>query len=582
MATDRELEERLDACRQQTRKFWDDGAGRDLADYYGRYVEKFLPVEMELAQERHRLPGLQALHGGRCDILVLLVGHSFEPLLQAICAYQPGAILPILNRSYGSQLSGTRMYLYLEVLIRQLKARGLVAPEVQLRKSTPLPEDTPSAVFRHLLEELKSYWTASLVIDITGAKKSMVAGAFFFAAYCNAPISYVDFDNYDRSYGRPYGCDCLIGLIDNPYRDFYLRDWARVRRLYEQYAFASACEVLTSICGEMERSGFYDETEHCAARVLLQALRFYQAWDNGDYYAARQESADLPLPECAIPWAVRVLGEEWPHAATGVTADKAASMILDAHYQLKYGRTDPPGAPDFDLHRSIFARPEVLLAYVEDELAKVRRLLSPKEDYRAAYLRATGLDEFLLKARLALCWMGGDFAKDGSPIAAGTGMNEQARRWFKVLADHDGLDAMRSVLLRKLPFLRLEDKGSRKDSAEVMLTAGAPWLDAYWMNTGLAGSVEWHWPASVVSRLRGEAIHTHLYLTQAVATAAVDVADASVEEFKRNWLRRYHPTAAVNGDNRPTEAPSWTELCGWCGIDFLPPYREEESEEDEG
>ena len=63
-----------------------------------------------------------------------------------------------------------------------------------------LTPDRPDAVFQGLCEHVLPDRQAGkrVIVDVTGAKKSMVAGAFLFAAYADMPISYVDFDEYDE------------------------------------------------------------------------------------------------------------------------------------------------------------------------------------------------------------------------------------------------------------------------------------------------------------------------------------------------------------------------------------------------
>lgn len=590
-----DLEATVVNCMRQTRRFWDETAGKAPLQRLKQYISELLPVELELACARGSLPTLESLPGGNCDILVLLVGHSFEPLLQATCAYQPRLeIVPVLNKEYGPKLSGNVMRRRLQKLLPELVGRGLVPHPISLRpgdRCPLLPEDSPSAVFRFLLEQLKQDWGKgySIIVDITGAKKSMVSGAFFFAAYSNTPISYVDFDLYEPDYGRPYGCTCNIGLIDNPYHDFYLRDWARVRRLYEQYAFAAASEALTEMIGEMERSGFFgrqgdeegdgESDELKASRLLYSAVQVYEAWDNGDYPAAREAAREIVAALSAefreayqnqgIPWAVQVLGNAfWPHAQADAEANQAARTMLDLHFQLKYGQDGPED--------SLFAQPKLLLAYIEDELAKIKRLWAKKEDYRAAYLRAAGLDEFLLRARLALCWLNEGFAYRGQPVTRAR-LGADWHKWFEVLAEHSGAEDMRKVLLGQHRSFHLRNRGELFDP---VLAANVPRLERYWQGKSLDWDSERHEGRSVLTRLRDEAVHTHLYLSREIAEAAVVLVDASVEEFRKNWLRRYHPAVFAGSKYMATSVPKWEQLCTWCGIDFLPPYREEDEEEE--
>jgi hypothetical protein len=55
------------------------------------YVSKLLPHEIKYAEEQG------TLKNKKCDLLVIMLGLSFEPLLQSIVAYQPKEILLVIN-----------------------------------------------------------------------------------------------------------------------------------------------------------------------------------------------------------------------------------------------------------------------------------------------------------------------------------------------------------------------------------------------------------------------------------------------------------------------------------------------------
>lgn len=559
----------LSTCQSDARRFWE---GRPIEDeeergvsFYMDYIEQRLPKEIELAKLRKRLPNLADLRDGHCDILVLLVGFSLEPLLQAICAYRPKEIVPVLNSRYSKRLSGEEMKERLNQLLEKLREQEGLDPGLCLRETTPLIGHSPSDVFHFLQEQLQSSWkTKSIVIDITGAKKSMVAGAFFFAAYSNIPISYVDFDEYLPGGRRPSGCDSKIDFIPNPYSDFYLRDWVRVKHLYEQYAFAAAREEATWIYQEMRRSALSTKPQERAVLRLIIAIALLHEWDNGDYRSAykraQDEAAWLPLEE--LPWAIQSLGPNWPSVDTELGALGSTREYLVAHGSLKRGRERPED--------SIFAQPAMLLAYAEDELAKVERLVAPKEDYRAAFLRAVGLEEFLWKARLAMCWLHGDFLVDGTAVG-----EAQWKPLFDELVDHASADQMRDAL-RTRKSLQL---GQTKPRPLGMLSEGAPKMNDYWreLDLGWSNKID---RRTLLGSLRGEAIHTHLYLTEKIARCTLDVARKGVEDFRNNWLDRYHPGALGGAKSHKFCEPDWDDLCKWCRVDYLLPYLGGEKEEE--
>lgn len=162
------------------------------------YIVKLLPCEIRYAAAQY--PELDSL---KCDVLALLVGHSFEPLLQAISVFEPDRVLLLLNAMYGDergQERGQRLRQFIED-----KENGLArwlgrSPTIELCAidSRPRSATQPEAVFRALCHYVLPHQRAgrNVVVDITGGKKSMDAGAFLFAAYAGIDIAYVDFDDY--------------------------------------------------------------------------------------------------------------------------------------------------------------------------------------------------------------------------------------------------------------------------------------------------------------------------------------------------------------------------------------------------
>jgi hypothetical protein len=198
-------EEVIRRLRRDEETFWDklrrpNANTTDL--YINEYINDLLPRDM---WEEH-LPR----QSSACDILVLLVGFSFEPLLQSICYYNPQSVLLVLNEKYGDQ-THTEMKRQLQQLIRALYDKGLISLQPTVmnknfsRNEPKYVQDEPEQVFRflckHLIRKLRD--EKRVTIDVTGAKKSMGTGAYLFGAYTNTRISYVDFGEYNARYGRP-------------------------------------------------------------------------------------------------------------------------------------------------------------------------------------------------------------------------------------------------------------------------------------------------------------------------------------------------------------------------------------------
>lgn len=62
---------------------------------YGEPPQPLLQIELDCAKHMGRWPEPRER-----TTLVLLVGTSFDPLLQAICIYQPDRLVPVVNEFY--------------------------------------------------------------------------------------------------------------------------------------------------------------------------------------------------------------------------------------------------------------------------------------------------------------------------------------------------------------------------------------------------------------------------------------------------------------------------------------------------
>lgn len=364
-----------------TREYWGKLDPRSLTGHLDWYIANLLPHEMQWASE-HPVDGMPRLHPPKesCKLLVLLVGLSIEPLLQAVWFYEPEHVLLLLNEQYGDLTNGGQRGADLGGRVRQL-----ITEHLAIRKPLPVTPQIeckvvvagPVPVFRKLLDKVNT--TQGVVVDITGAKKSMMAGAFLYAAYANADVSYVDSDDdaFDPEKRRPYGYACRIDQLSNPYQAFALRDWERVRELYSRYKFRDARQLLVGKDSKggsntiMATMSEYLPDSKVAIEMLAEVLRCYELWDAGLYNEAAEQARKIDGFQ--PPTAVTCLGGKW--FWTG-----------QARFE--------GGLPDFYKDTPEFR------VYVCDELARIGRLVEFNHDYRSAFLRAGSLNEVVMLARL--------------------------------------------------------------------------------------------------------------------------------------------------------------------------------------
>lgn len=564
---------------------------KDYRQDYDCYINELLGQELDYASRQRQEDGTSCLRRFEKPVhtLAMTVGESFQPLLQTVCVFKPKHLLFILNKRY--ETTGGRNYgNRLKRFVKQLSSVTNLPEEYRPSSYDDtnftlqvVTTDTPTDVFRALKDAFQKPETQPAkehinVVDITGAKKSMVVGAFLYAVHSEMPITYVDFNEYNSQFSKPYGYSCKIGQIADPYKAFQLRDWERVRQLYERYNFRGARKILVgrneqpgilgvmaNDLGDGSKNKLYDDTDVKKVERLYELLDMYEQWENGEFRRAKEFAQKYSLPQNLVPWAIRELGDIWPSVSTRTNSgigDKARHL-LDEHLKLKEGEYQPQD--------SLFNQPTKLLAYLRDESAKVKRLIEYNEDYRSAYLRAAGLHEFLLKARLALCWLHDkvEVSVDGAasiPPSAFTDPVEQ-HKWFKKLVNSTAKKMLEALKNRKL----ILNKNNKK--AEVVFLTTLPHFIPYWsskeldFDTVVIGQNN----DPVFTKLRNEAIHTHLFIPLEVAEAALKLTEAACEEFEYEWFEEFHPGVIDSLANPLVKAPSWSRLCEVCQLDFLPP-----------
>lgn len=572
--------ETLSNLKAKTEAYWDQ-TGSD-EQRLRHYVETLLPCELRYAAQQN------VLHPKPCDILVLLVGYSLEPLCQAVGVFSPRKkIVLLMNQRYESSSDRGRVtYLQGKYYGQEVREylKKLVLPHVYGKESAVTVEihvvgerarapdldltgdRMPAAIFQTLCTWVLSAIQEGerVVVDITGGKKSMDVGAFLFAAYAGIPISYVDFERYHPRRRRPYGYTCQIGCLENPYASFALREWEEVRRFYAQYHFRRARAILTRVVAAMTKPWggtlqLFTAEQVAATERLGQVLAFYAAWDEGNYEEARS--------------LLDKIHERGLRGTFSPPAIVAQAPVLMAHVELsELPRRRPPAREEAQrvAEENDFLMSNVqLLIYAHDELAKIKRLVAKNEDHRSALLRAVGLDELLLKARLMRVWNAGKMyvpERNMKNAELPVSLQESLR---EALLSHSGPTKFwRQVLEGQGGFIPLNGYRVYPDRFQ------APKMRAYDdpAHLNLAGYANPYLPEALTD-LRNQAIHKYQYVAQDVAEAAVRLAEANLKEFEDRdnaWLALAEDGVEVAGSAPGADCLAWDEVCAVCGVDFLP------------
>lgn len=501
------------------RRFQDLESLDKLLEIMEEYIDRLLPLEMTWVNPESSKPEKD------CKTLVLLVGYSLEPLLQAICYYKPRRVVLVLNELYGKD-AGLVMGKYIRDLVREKLTQPSSRPA--LLEAMPAIEATvvkanPAQVFQALVDKLRDELPEDVIVDITGAKKSMVAGAFLYAAFADVAISYVEFGdkNYGFAIGRPMGYLSKIQQLTNPYDTFALREWTRVRTLYEEYRFRDVYDTLVGANGKVGKGTILSIAQEYQSKAipaiikLSNVLRCYIYWDSGDFNAAKKLMEEQPeLSDFTPPSAVTQLGGSW-FTVLGTTFSGTPPRFYD----------DTP----------------MLRTYVYDELERVGRLIQYNQDYRSAFLRAAGVNEVLLVARLVRMVN----ASDKETLLLALNQTPTAHKLFEELLEPAHRRSVKELFERPPSSIK-----------HIVITSTGP-MNQWWSKTPFITQPG----KQQFLEIRNKLAHTYVSIPEELACAGLDFARANFEDF-----------VATTGDRIEcldinAKAMLWPELCRLCGLD---------------
>ncbi|MBX3055860.1 MAG: hypothetical protein KF770_05240 [Anaerolineae bacterium] len=469
--------------------------------------------------------------------LVILVGETWEPIFQSIWAHNPQRLVPVVNKQYpnrsknlnhcsGALVDGNDYWNGISDMLQKLlrlPPRGEAwklldrLPTVTLNSNQAANnyqpvEDEPEQVFSFLQTHLRTDLLnpdCQVVVDITGAKKTMVAGAFMLAAYSHAQICYVDTDRHYT--GRPYGYSCHFRTVSNPIKALALQTWDKVGKLYDQYDFAGALNLLP------------DHETFPQIADLRCFLSMCQDWESRQLQSA-WESADK-LPDHLkryIPLAVKELHQYMPQS--GETALK----------------------PD------LFADAPTVVIYAYDELYRVQRLKSMRGAYRDAFSRAYAIYETLFTARLVSLFRNCEL--DTSSL--NTHLQSSDENWQSIVM---------TLLIKMQSYKAREILQGRKAKTR----DGRYQIETKWnRQSGSPGFLPLELSPKELKDKRNDITHSYMPVTKDDVN---DIIRLTLLNFD-NYLKEWATPSNLEGLERETyyQLPNWKQLREICNLHFIP------------
>ncbi len=248
------------------------------------------------------------------ELLLLTVGYSPEPLLLALAQHAPETVELLLEQGLSKD--------YLDSLEELWNAfhEILEVPEYgDVSVGKTIVRDSPAELFQTVrrIVERHEECRGGVVLDITGAKKSMIAGAFLAAGFLDVETSYVDFASYHPLLRRPDPGSCVPRILSHPYQLFRLRDEDRLQEAFDGRRYEEAQQIACELCEMVERPEvrqFLGELETVRRSAELRALadvaQAYALWSEGFFRDADDKL--LHVQGIPRPLTVQLLGRVWP------------------------------------------------------------------------------------------------------------------------------------------------------------------------------------------------------------------------------------------------------------------------------
>jgi hypothetical protein len=270
-------------------------------------------------------------------------------------------------------------------------------------------------------------------------------------------------------------------------------------------------------------------------------LGFYELWDSGDYNSAKdkaQELMDIHHISLNPPDAVTVLGGKWPQLS-GHTFTGFPPELYD---------------PDGDLFK----------VYVYDELKRIKRLYE-HEDYRSTFLRAGGLNEIIMVARLVnLVRVTND--KENLLRALAHNRTPDIGRLFEALLQLRSRwvnNEKKFTSIRTREITVGENRGNKPNiripnTPFITIPVTQP-MNRWWQNNSQIAIFDQEHSWHHFLQMRNKLIHTYVSVPDKYAREAINFVEANLEDF-------------IGIPESYADKVNWPDLCGMCGLTpYLPP-----------
>ena len=195
--------------------------------------------------------------------LISLVGFSPQPIILFINAIKPQKVLFICS-------SDTEKFL------------DKIAEDTGLKISQIDKEKVDSSDVASVYQAIKKFSSdkdfQDIFIDVTGGKKSMVAGAMLAASILNIKPGYVDYEKYLPELRQPEPGSEYPNILKNPLTVFGDIEIKQAYRAFNQGNYSVAMEIALKLEKQVP--------DVWPARKLIDYINIYEPWEAFDFNKA--------------------------------------------------------------------------------------------------------------------------------------------------------------------------------------------------------------------------------------------------------------------------------------------------------
>ncbi len=224
------------------------------------------------------------------DLGIFLVGHSIMPVILSIAEIRPKSIIFVTSDDT------TGLVDEIKDGVKILDSEYYRETETEMREEKLDELSDPARIFQKINSLIPEYKNKKIAIDITGGKKTMVAGSFMASAHSRTcDIFYIDFEEYDPRRREPcYGTEFLARL-PNPSEIFSIADWERIESLFDKYQFRQVTGELARTENNINKhKTYFDEETTSRLEKIKKYAKGYESWDDYQYKDAFKLLPDEP------------------------------------------------------------------------------------------------------------------------------------------------------------------------------------------------------------------------------------------------------------------------------------------------